>query len=93
VNVKTPEMKPPDWSDPMTLKSYSWCINHDVKIGAFATTQGYKCRTWVIEVTVNGKSITSPKEYGPEELYPKIFELYRFYYDKYNKDEKDKLNK
>jgi hypothetical protein len=38
----------------------------------------------VIEVTANGKKITSPKEYGPDNLYDKVFELYRFYYDKYN---------
>jgi hypothetical protein len=38
----------------------------------------------VIEVTANGQKITSPKEYGPADLNDKIFELYRFYYDKYN---------
>jgi len=58
MKAKTPTMTSPDWNDPMTLKSYSWCINHGVTIGAFATTQGYSCKTWVIEVTVNGKTTT-----------------------------------
>ena len=76
--------KPPDWGNPKNLEAYSWCINHGVTISALATVAGFQCKSWVIEVTANGKKITSPKEYGPNDLYEKIFELYRFYYDKYN---------
>ena len=76
--------KPPDRSDPKNLEAYSWCINHGVTIAALATVAGFQCKSWVIEVTANGQKITSPKEYGPSDLNDKIFELYRFYYDKYN---------
>ena len=69
---------------PRNLEAYSWCINHGITIAALATVAGFQCKSWVIEVTANGKKITSPKEYGPNDLYEKIFELYRFYYDKYN---------
>jgi hypothetical protein len=65
-------------------KPPGWCINHGVTISAFATVAGFQCKSWVIEVTANGQKITSPKEYGPNDLNDKIFELYRFYYDKYN---------
>jgi hypothetical protein len=50
-----------------------------------ATTPGFGNRTWELEITANGKKVTSPKEYGPDDLYDKVFELYRFYYNKYNK--------
>ena len=33
-------------------------------------------------ITKNGKTTLSPKHYGVSELWPKIFELYKFYYDK-----------
>ena len=71
------------WTDE-DKEAYSWCINHGVTIGALATVAGFQCKSWVLEVTANGKKTTSPKEYGPDDLYDKMFELYRFYYDKYN---------
>ena len=81
---KGTECKPPDWGNPKNLEAYSWCINHGVTIGALATVAGFQCKSWVLEVTANGKKTTSPKEYGPGLPYDKMFELYRFYYDKYN---------
>jgi len=85
--IKGVDCKPPNWGDPMNLKAYSWCINHGVTIAALACAPGYKNRHWDVEVTVNGKTVISPKSYGPNELWDKVFELYKFYYKKYNKDE------
>jgi hypothetical protein len=82
--AKTPTMTSPPWEDDMTLISYAWCIRKGIYIRAFACGPGYANKSWTLEVEVNGKKITSPKEYGPTELYPKMFELYKFYYDKYN---------
>jgi len=76
--------KPPDWGDPKNLEAYSWCINHGVTIGIFATTPGFYCGSWEIEVTANGKKIKSPNDYSKNEIWDKVFELYRFYYNKYN---------
>ena len=83
---KLPTLKPPEWDNPENLKAYSWCVNHGITIGMLATTPGYANRTWEIEVTINKKKITSPREYGINELYSKVFELYKFYYNKH-KDE------
>ena len=52
----------------------------------FAAGPGLSNRHWDIEIEVNGQKIKSPKEYGPDELYSKVFELYKYYYNKY-KDE------
>jgi len=84
---KTPDMTLPPWQDDMTLISYAWCLRKGIKIRALACSAGFGNKSWTLEVEVNGKTKTSPKEYGPTELYPKMFELYRFYYDKYNKNE------
>ena len=78
------QCKPPEWTEEDYL-AYHWCIAHGVTIAMHATTPGFGNRTWELEITANGKKVTSPKEYGPDELYDKLFELYRFYYNKYNK--------
>ena len=74
--------KPPDWGNPKNLEAYSWCINHGIYISALAEGKGNYNKLWSIQVNVNGKKVMSPKPYGPDDLYSKIFELYRFYYDK-----------
>jgi hypothetical protein len=83
--AKTIEPKPPDWGNPENLEAYSWCINHGITIGCLACTSGSRNRDWDIQITVDGKKQMSPKSYGPDELYDKVFELYKFYYNKYNK--------
>ena len=85
--IKTVECKPPNWSDPTNLKAYSWCIDHGITIRPIACVSGYKNRDWDVEITVNDEKVTSPRSYDFNELWDKVFELYKFYYNKYNKDE------
>ena len=47
---------------------------HDLK--------GFNNKTCWIEVNANGRKQRSPNTYGPTELWPKVMELYKFYYDK-----------
>ena len=81
IKAKYTECKPPEWTKE-DLKAYSWCINHGIYISALAEGKGNYNKLWSIQVNVNGKKVMSPKSYGPDDLYSKIFELYRFYYDK-----------
>jgi len=81
---KATKVTPPDWSDPNNTIARIWCIENGVEISIFATTPGFFNKTWKIQINVNGRKINSPKEYGPDELYSKVFELYKFYYNKYN---------
>ncbi len=73
---------PPDWTDPENLRAYKWCINNDIKVRVFAN--GYQCSTWSIEVEVKEKKMMSPKEYGPKDVWNKVFELYKHFYKKNN---------
>ena len=63
-------------------KAYSWCINHGIKIGMLAVAPGFDNAAWKIRVVANGKETISPRDYNKREIIPKLFELYRFYYDK-----------
>ena len=81
IKPKYTECKPPMW-DKANKDAYSWCINHGIYISALAVGKGNYNKAWTIQVEVKGKKVISPKTYGPDNLYSKIFELYRFYYDK-----------
>ena len=74
--------KPPEWNDKDKL-AYSWCLKHGIKITPSANSQGFYNKAWNIDVDVNGNKVQSPKAYGVNDLWPKVFELYKFYYNKY----------
>ena len=64
------------------LTSYKWCFNNGIKIGPFAASNDYDNYYWWIDVEVNGAKKRSPFKYDGRQINKKIFELYRFYYDK-----------
>ena len=78
---KKVDWKPPLWSKENTA-AYKWCINHGIKIYSVPCSKGFGNKTCWIEVNVNGRKKQSPKTYGSTELWPKVMELYKFYYDK-----------
>ena len=82
---KAVKCKPPGWTEEDNI-AYAWCINHGITIGALAVVPGFYNASWLIEITINGKKITSPREYGKNELWDKVFELYKFYYNKYKNE-------
>jgi|TARA_R110000824_G_scaffold242603_1_gene431263 hypothetical protein len=77
------KMTPPDWTKE-DRTAYVWCITNDIKISAEAKSSGHN-ELWDIIIKISGAKIVSPKSYGPKDLYPKMLELYKFYYKKYNK--------
>tara|TARA_R100000654_G_scaffold22835_2_gene45140 strand:+ start:340 stop:603 length:264 start_codon:yes stop_codon:yes gene_type:complete len=72
---------PPQWTDEDRV-AYRWCINNGIKISPWAATSDRDNYHWWIDVEVNGAKRRSPKTYNGRVLNEKIFELYRFYYDK-----------
>ena len=60
--------------------AYSWCINHGIKIGMLAATEGFKNQNWKIRIVANNKEMISPGQYKKHEILPKLFEMYRHYY-------------
>ena len=72
---------PPQWTDEDRV-AYRWCINNGIKISPWAATSDRDNYHWWIDVEVNGVKRRSPKTYNGRVLNEKIFELYRFYYDK-----------
>ena len=71
----------PKWTTELR-EAYRWCINNGIKIGPFAASNDRDNFHWWIDVEVNNVKRRSPKTYNGRELNNKIFELYRFYYNK-----------
>ena len=62
-------------------KAYHWCINNGIFISQFATGEG----TWYIDIKLNNKTHRSPEPYSPITIWIKLYEYYKYYYNKYAK--------
>ena len=63
--------------------AYLWCIRNDIKISPFAVLNS-EPRKWWIDVVTKNKVKRSPYQYDDKQIWPKIFELYVFYFEKYS---------
>ena len=61
-------------------KAYRWCIKNNIKISPLCYTYG---RSWKIDIIINGKSFKSPESYPKIEYWKKMYEYYKYYYDKH----------
>lgn len=62
-------------------QAYRWGLKNKVYISPFAASS----TEWWIDINVNDKEIRSPIKYSGKDIWEKIFELYIFYFNKYNK--------
>jgi hypothetical protein len=65
-------------------EAFDWCINNGVRIYPSAYSSDYNNKLWYLNVEINKQIRKSPKTYGPVEIWKKLHELYKFYYDKNN---------
>tara|TARA_R100000152_G_C6744711_1_gene168401 strand:+ start:260 stop:529 length:270 start_codon:yes stop_codon:yes gene_type:complete len=62
------------------MKRVSWCIDRNIEI-AVIPSDNY----WIVEIRMNkGKWKQDPKQYEYGEAMKKLYEYYKYYYDKYN---------
>ena len=61
-------------------KAMSWCLKNNIKIYPKVVKNGFR-----IEINDNGKLIRSPKVYSDLEVQLKMWELYLYFYKKFEK--------
>lgn len=61
-------------------KAMSWCFKNNIKIYPKVAKNGFR-----IEINDNGKLIRSPKVYSDLEVQLKMWELYLYFYKKFEK--------
>lgn len=60
--------------------AYRWCLKNNIRISPRAKANN----AWFIEIENHGKIHTSPETYGKTEIWNKIFEYCKYYFNKYN---------
>jgi len=67
--------------NPLDWNAYRWCVKNNIAISpkAYSTTQ------WYIDIKNKNQTHTSPETYGKTEIWNKIFEYCKYYYDKHRK--------
>tara|TARA_E500000305_G_scaffold37214_3_gene28581 strand:+ start:1510 stop:1782 length:273 start_codon:yes stop_codon:yes gene_type:complete len=63
------------------IKHWSWCMNNGISICVIPNWSNTEL--WNIEITINGNVSTDPKDYKGIEALAKMYEYYKYYYDKH----------
>ena len=66
------------------IKQVCWCVDKGIKIAVIPNwkTTG----EWQIELNIKKNIHLDPAIYTATEAYEKMYEYYKYYYDKYNKE-------
>jgi len=62
------------------MKRVQWCLDKNIKIAV--VPNGTK---WQVEISLNDKTHLDSNIYKADEAYKKMYEYYKYYYDKHNK--------
>ena len=62
------------------MKRVNWCLRKGIKIAVIRSET-----EWRVELNINNKVHLDPKVYSGKEATEKMYEYYKYYYDKYNK--------
>ena len=60
-------------------KHMQWCCKNGIKISPFAASTF----EWYIDININDKINRSPEVYKKVVIWEKIFEFYKYYYNKH----------
>ena len=69
---------------PEDMKRIIWCIKKGIKIAVIPNWDGAN-NEWKVELNINKKIHIDPKVYKDKEALTKMYEYYKYYYDKYKK--------
>ena len=67
---------------PEDIKRIIWCMKKGIKIAVIPNWEG-SSDEWKIEINIKKKIHTDPKVYKDKEALAKMYEYYKYYYDKY----------
>ena len=62
------------------MKRVNWCLRNGIKIAVIPS--GTK---WQVEINLNKTIHLDSNVYEADEAYKKLYEYYKYYYDKHNK--------
>ena len=64
------------------MKHVAWCMNNSIVVG-FSPLWDTEDQ-WQIDIQINATVSVDPNTYSGDEVMAKVYEYYKYYYDKYN---------
>ena len=64
------------------MKHVAWCMNNNIVVG-FSPLWDTEDQ-WQIDIQINATVSVDPNTYSDDEVMAKVYEYYKYYYDKYN---------
>ena len=65
---------------PEDMKRIEWCMSNSISIAV--TPDWDNVDRWMVEITINGRTHMDPKTYNGYDAQTKMYEYYKYYYDK-----------
>ena len=66
------------------MKHVAWCMNNNIIVG-FSPLWDTE-NEWQIDIQINATVSVDPNTYKDDEIMTKVYEYYKYYYDKYNEN-------
>ena len=66
---------------PKDLKIVNWCMEKGIRIAVVPKWDGPP-GDWQVEISIDGKTHADPKVYNGYDAQTKMYEYYKYYYDK-----------
>ena len=66
------------------MKVIGWWLNNNIKIGVRPDWK-HSLTHWQIDININNKIHNDPTRYDDDQALNKMYEYYKYYYDKHNK--------
>ena len=66
------------------MKAVGWCLSNNIFISCIPNWKE-KGINWFIDIKINKNVHRDPNKYEDEEVFNKIYEYYKYYYDKHKK--------
>ena len=70
------------------LDAYNWCVKNNIKISPSASTRDQYPTSWYLIIDIDGRINKSPETYGSLDIWGKLYEYYKYYYNKYLNENK-----
>ena len=65
------------------MKHVAWCMNNNIVVG-FSPIWDTEDQ-WQIDIQINAAVSVDPNTYSGDKVMAKVYEYYKYYYDKYEK--------
>ena len=66
------------------MKRVGWCLKNNIAVMVSPNWDGPPTQ-WLVEIRINSNTHVDPNIYTAEEAHKKMYEYYKYYYDKYKK--------